>query len=124
MSVDTLYNRNFSNCWICDKMIEAEFVWHCSPEGDSEPIYLHLSCDDYNYELLEDMGDGTFAITRVIPSTKVHFFFSHNGRVMLDSKYPTVELVEPFEKAVEFWPGYVANLYVDKMHSKTFHGGY
>jgi hypothetical protein len=26
-SCDVVYHRNFSNCWICDKMIEATFYW-------------------------------------------------------------------------------------------------
>jgi hypothetical protein len=43
---------------------------------------------------------------------------------MLDPHYPTVELVEPIEKAIEFWPDYVATLYVDKIHQYKFSGSH
>jgi hypothetical protein len=50
-------------------MIEAKFVWTISEEANHEPIYLHLSCDDYAYELMENNEPGKFTVTRVIPNT-------------------------------------------------------
>jgi len=44
-----------------------------------EPVFLHLECDDYAPELMENEGQ-TFTIWRMIPPGGCKFFYSNDGK--------------------------------------------
>jgi hypothetical protein len=87
-----------------------------------EPIYLHLDIDGYNFELMEMKREGMFEVTRVIPSTGVNFFFSHNGKFLLSNKLSIVDLEDPIDKEIEFWPEFSETFHIERTHHKRFHG--
>jgi len=107
--------RTFSNCWLCEKWVECQFVWFASDEAMKDPIYLHLSCDDYKPELLTQTRVGKFEITRVVPQGLLNFFFSHNNTssVLISSHYPVRELDTPMVKSDSIIPDIVVtrNIY-------------
>ena len=88
--------RDFSNCWICEKWVQVTFKY--TPTNQEHfPIYLHLSCDDYAFELLDYESD-EYQITRAVPPTGVYFFFSVDGNAKLSSKYKTKKVFDPVVK--------------------------
>lgn len=104
------------NCWVCENWVEIDFYWCPGQSGkaDSDPIYLHLECDDYHADLMVKQFDGTYKITRAVPAGDVNFFYSHNGSPMKSKKHKVIQLEKPIQRDIEFWPGYRD---IIKMHS-------
>lgn len=65
--------RAVSNCWICERWSPVEFEWTGEKK---DPVYLHLSFDDYDGDLLPPPD---YKITRMCPPGKFNFTFSVNG---------------------------------------------
>ena len=67
--------RPVSNCWICERWSPVTFQW----TGDkTDPVYLHLSFEDYDGDLLEPPD---YKLTRMCPPGKFYYIFTVNGEV-------------------------------------------
>ena len=118
--------RTFNNCWLCEKWLECQFVWFASDEAMKDPIYLHLSCDDYKPELLTQTRVGKFEITRVVPPGMINFFFSHNNtsNVLISSHYPAKELEVPLVKSDQIIPGIVVSRTIETVNEIDANGNH
>ena len=92
------------NCWLCEDWSEVTFYWRpvISGKAVSEPIFLHLECDDFRPELMEYHA-GVFRLTRAVPPGTLKFFFSYMTSPMNSKEYKTEILGEPFEIEIEYW---------------------
>ena len=92
------------NCWICEGWTQVTFYWKplISGKAVSEPIFLHLECDDYKPELMEHNSE-FFELTRAVPPGSLKFFFSNLTSPMKSKEYQTELLHEPFQIEVEYW---------------------
>ena len=90
--------KSLGNCWICDKWVEVIFVWTpgISGEASMPPIYLHLEHENYAAELMTKQKDGSFQLIRVLPPSRISFFFSNRSSTMKSSEFKSQLLPEPF----------------------------
>ena len=72
-----------SNCWICEGWTEVKFVFNpelAFPEKHDPyvPIYLHLSSDEFEQDLLLPDPDkpGMYSSTRMVPPGDVSYYFT------------------------------------------------
>lgn len=77
--------RQISNCWICERWSEVEFIWEpgVSGLGDRDPIYLHLDIDEWRPDLMVKDTEGIFRVVRMCPPGAIRYFFTHDGKVRL-----------------------------------------
>lgn len=94
------------NCWICEHWKEVTFYWRPAVSGKavSEPIFLHLECDEFKPELMES-HKGIFILKRAVPSGTSKFFFSYMTSPMCSKEYKTESLDSPLELEIEYWEG-------------------
>jgi len=104
------------NCWVCEDWVEVEFNWkpNVSGKADSDPIFLHLECDNYGADLMARQYDGSYKLTRAVPPGLVKFFYSHNGSPMKSLEHKIIQLETPIQRQVQFWSGFIETV---KMHS-------
>jgi hypothetical protein len=97
--------RQVSNCWICERWSEIEFIWEpgVSGIGDRDPIYLHLDIDEWKPDLMERDADGVFKVARMCPPGQVRFFFTHDGIVRLAHDKPRKPLYTPLTQSFLFY---------------------
>lgn len=72
-------------CWICEGWREVSFTWvNTDPTLiDPEPVYLHLSTDDWKGDMMLKEADNTYSVTRMCPPGKVQFFYT----ILSDNTY-------------------------------------
>jgi hypothetical protein len=82
--------KSNSNCWICEGWSEFKFTFE--PEEPEKidkltmPVMLHLSCETYSGELLEQSGHGKDVIyetTRMLPPGEITYYYSINGEPII-----------------------------------------
>jgi hypothetical protein len=97
--------RQISNCWICERWSEIEFVWEngVSGSGDRDPIYLHLDIDDWRPDLMVRDSEGVFRVVRMCPPGPIQYFFTHDGAVKLAKDKPAKALPAPLTKSFVFY---------------------
>lgn len=89
--------RNADHCWICEQWKEVVFEWDPSASGEaSEPVYLHLSFDDWQPDLMEKQEDGIYRLVRMCPPVDFKYFYTHNSDVAVAANYAS----EPLEAKV------------------------
>ena len=103
---------SINNCWLCEPWVETKFTW----TGEvSEPICIHLECDNFQPDLLSKDGEH-YSITRVVPAGNVRFFFSLN-LVMIKSKdVKVVKVSPPLNKEIEFWNMVKVTVYLNNLN--------
>ena len=72
-----------------------------SAKSQTDQIFIHLNCDDYEPDLMKQNHDG-FEIYRVVPPGDVSFFFSKSSYPMRSKEYELLELKDPIEKLVHY----------------------
>ncbi|CAG9334437.1 unnamed protein product [Blepharisma stoltei] len=87
-----IHNEESSNCWICERWVEAEFT-----VKSEKAAFLHLECDGFAGELMENNNNGTFYIKRVVPPGVLKFFYSNENGVIALEDTPS----EPYDKPIE-----------------------
>lgn len=87
------------NCWICDKWVEILIIWTPGVSGEASlpPIYLHFDFENYAAELMKKTKEGTFQITRVVPPSKIKFFFSNRSSALKSSEFKSHSLSSPLK---------------------------
>jgi NLR family CARD domain-containing protein 3 len=100
--------RKVSNCWICERWSPVTFKW----TGEkNDPVYLHLSFEDYEADLLEPPD---YKITRMCPPGTFFYIFTVNGKVeVLEAN---VENVYTVAKQVEITQGNVVTIEFDQVN--------
>ena len=61
------------------------------------PLYLHLESDKFVPELINKKKDGTFQIIRVVPPSKITFFFSNRSGLMKSNDFKYQNLAQPLQ---------------------------
>ena len=88
----------FSNCWICEgwTQIRFEFIPGVTSRhkvGKYDNVYVHLSFEDYQPDLLEEdfqaEEPGTRFSLRMVPPGSLNFFYSLNEDGFTDAMQPT-----------------------------------
>lgn len=84
-----------SNWWICEGWTEVKFEWtpgisSPTPHNPDEPIYLHLSCDDYKEDLMlpDPEKSGTYSSLRMVPPGDLTFYFSFGSENVVAEDQP------------------------------------
>jgi NLR family CARD domain-containing protein 3 len=97
-----------SNWWIWEGWTEVKFEFDPSLEFDEEhdpyvPIYLHLSCDGFEEDLLlpDEEKEGIYSSTRMVPPGDVSYYFTKESLEYLASNQPVGELHRTTEKFLE-----------------------
>ena len=103
--------RTVSNCWICERWSPVEFQW----TGEkTDPVYLHLSFDDFDGDLL---APPDYKITRMCPPGKFYYVFSVNGvPATLDKN---IESISSVEKSFQKTPDQMVTLKFSKVNTIT-----
>lgn len=66
------------NCWICEGWSEVKFEW--DGRVPSEPVFLHLECDNWKPELMiKDEVFDTYIIHRMVPPGITRYFYTVDG---------------------------------------------
>lgn len=94
--------RPCSNCWLCERWSEVEFVWS-APATD--PLYLHLGFEDYEGDLMEKVDGFTYKLKRMCPPGKFYYAFTHDGELKLNPKDLVQMLPEPIECEFQVYEG-------------------
>lgn len=100
------------NCWLCEKWIEIKFDFKCEP---TEPVCIHLECDDYQPDLMVREKDH-YTITRVVPPGKVNFFFSVDMSFVKSPDFIIQKLQSPVEKDIIFWGNIKVMLFISNLN--------
>ena len=94
-SLKKIQLRASSNCWIWEGWSEVKFEWtpgisSSEPHNPDEPIYLHLSCDDFTEDLLLPDPDksGTYSSLRMVPPGDLQFYFSFGTKNVVAEDQP------------------------------------
>ena len=95
------------NCWVCENWVEMNFKWTPGTSGDakSHPIFLHLECDNWEPELMQETPEGTFELTRAVPPGRIKFFFSQETSPMKSKEFKVQKLTVPLSRQVHYWEG-------------------
>lgn len=103
---------SINNCWVCEPWVETKFIW----TGEvSEPICIHLECDNFQPDLLSKDGEH-YSITRVVPAGKVRFFFSLNLVMIKAKDFKVVKVNPPLKKEIEFWNSVIVTVYLNNLN--------
>ena len=69
--------RASARCWICEGWREVKFTWvNNDAELIPDPVYLHLSIDDWKGDLMLKETDNMYSVIRMCPPGKLKFFYS------------------------------------------------
>lgn len=85
--------RAVSNCWICERWSLVTFEWTGEKQ---DPVYLHLSFDDFDGDLLSPPD---YKVSRMCPPGHFQYFFTVNGRPETTNR--PAEAVNRIEKEFE-----------------------
>jgi hypothetical protein len=88
---------------VCEGWTEVRFEWIPGVSGpeitkpddsnyEGPPVlYVHISCDDYEPDMMEAGPDGYYSLTRMVPPGKLKYYFSvMGGDEMTDNSKPLV----------------------------------
>jgi hypothetical protein len=108
-----------NNCWLCEDWVETTFEW----TGEaSEPVCIHLECDEFQPDLMIRNQNGKYSVTRVVPAGKVRFFFSVNLVIVKAKDFGVVKLGIPVEKEIVFWNAVKINLFITNVNQMEVTG--
>ena len=108
-----------NNCWLCEDWVEMEFEW----TGEaSEPVCIHLECDDFQPGLMVMNEKGTYSVTRVVPCGKVRFFFSVNLVIIKSKDFKIAKLPLPIEKEIVFWNSVKVTIFITNVNQLETNG--
>jgi hypothetical protein len=111
-------NAGVNNCWLCEQWVEMKFYW----SGEvSEPVCIHLECDDFQPDLMQREGEG-FGITRVVPPGKIRFFYSINLVIVKAKDIQVVKLSNPIEKEIKFWNSSKVTIFINNLNQLDVKG--
>ncbi|KAL4482818.1 hypothetical protein ABPG72_022378 [Tetrahymena utriculariae] len=85
-------------CWICQGWEEKKFIWRplISGQIQAEPIYVHISTEQYTPKKLEKEINGNlvYYVYRGMcpPNTKVNYFFITNGNCLFAKEQTNEEI--------------------------------
>mmetsp|Transcript_26830 Transcript_26830/g.48362 ORF Transcript_26830/g.48362 Transcript_26830/m.48362 type:complete len:632 (+) Transcript_26830:1794-3689(+) len=112
--------READHCWICERWKEVEFEWDPVTSGEAaEPVYLHLSFDDWQPDMMEKQADGTFRLVRMCPPISFNYFYTHNTEVAVALNIPTERLEASVTRSYMLNGVDVSTIETDVAHSYT-----
>lgn len=84
LQFEEAHNLNLhSNCWVCEKWVQVRFTFK---DKTVFPLFIHLECDDYVPELMNQTSQ-EYYLLRAVPPGKLRFFFSNLGSPCKSSSY-------------------------------------
>jgi hypothetical protein len=87
--------READHCWICERWREVEFEWDPATAGEAtDPVYLHLSFDDWQPDMMEKK-DGVYRLVRMCPPITFRYFYTHNSEALISASVPAERLETP-----------------------------
>lgn len=85
-----------------------EFEW--IGEAD-DPVYLHLSFDGYDGELMEKKESGVYKLFKMCPPGRFYYFYTHNSVIKSNINQRISDLPSNYSREIELYPG--CNIQVD-----------
>ncbi|CAD8165096.1 unnamed protein product [Paramecium pentaurelia] len=66
--------RHEDVCWICEGWQEQVFDW--IPDGECDPLFLHMNFEEYKQVYIPKRNDGTYKLPLMIPTGQTQFLFT------------------------------------------------
>ncbi|CAG9324752.1 unnamed protein product [Blepharisma stoltei] len=112
------------NCWVCEKWVEMAFIWvpGRSGEAKTEPIFLHLECDNYEPQLMDKLPNNSYQLSRAVPPGLIRFFYSDLNGPMKSDDFKIKYLDQPFKSKLHYGEGYTEAVNIHAVNIRTVSG--
>lgn len=72
---------------------EIEFKWMDEEDADNEPRYIHFKHENFRGIFLPEAKNGNgFGVVKMVPMSRLFFFFTIGGEQRVSKKYPVLEV--------------------------------